>query len=235
MNKFMGLAVIILLCFSLNFMVEGREVIDFVPVVERIEDNDMVELRSLSEEFGWQLIFLSQEKSVVIKGNGGTLELGIDKEEFAGSKLDNKPLIQEGRTYIDFETVSILFEEMEVDNPPEFASYMVLEETDGERGSNFTGEINLFNFTGEEQVLNFSSGQKYDLFLLKDGKEVWRWSEGKMFTMALVEKKILPDERLKLPFDFEISEDLVSGDYILKGVITAVEGFEAGSREIKIK
>lgn len=53
------------------------------------------------------------------------------------------------------------------------------------------------NIHKEAARLQFSSGQKYDIEIRqgKDGKgkRVWLWSEGKMFTQALVDMPLAPN------------------------------------------
>ena len=42
-----------------------------------------------------------------------------------------------------------------------------------------TAHMRLYNFTSESIRLNFGSGQRYDLYLLQDDEEIWRWSDDK--------------------------------------------------------
>jgi hypothetical protein len=51
------------------------------------------------------------------------------------------------------------------------------------------------NRTQSDMVLRFSSGQQFDFWAEKDGKEVWRWSRGKMFTQALTSTTLRPGEK----------------------------------------
>jgi len=52
------------------------------------------------------------------------------------------------------------------------------------------------NTTSSTQALTFPSGQSYDLTITGNGKDIWRWSVGKMFTMAIVHREIPPGESL---------------------------------------
>ncbi|WP_100404923.1 BsuPI-related putative proteinase inhibitor [Bacillus solitudinis] len=57
--------------------------------------------------------------------------------------------------------------------------------------------LELKNETGQEAAVDFSSGQTYELVLTnQEGEEVYRFSEGKMFTMALVHKKVAEGESI---------------------------------------
>jgi hypothetical protein len=42
--------------------------------------------------------------------------------------------------------------------------------------------------------VTFPSGQDYDFVVLQDGREVWRWSEDRMFTQALREERLAAGE-----------------------------------------
>lgn len=54
-----------------------------------------------------------------------------------------------------------------------------------ERGQGVTMGINVQNNTGREETLRFPSGQRYDFWITEDDREVWRWSEGMLFTQAV--------------------------------------------------
>lgn len=50
--------------------------------------------------------------------------------------------------------------------------------------------INLQNNSGRDETLRFSSGKRYDFYVTKDGREVWRWSQGRAFIQALTTEVI---------------------------------------------
>jgi len=56
--------------------------------------------------------------------------------------------------------------------------------------------LSVTNTGDETQTLTFSSGQRYDFVVSRSGGEVWRWSTGKFFTMALGSLKLAPGETL---------------------------------------
>jgi len=64
--------------------------------------------------------------------------------------------------------------------------------------------------------VTFNSGQSYDFRLLNsEGKELWRWSSGRMFAMVIIEKELGPDGwtfREKIPLSAEGS-NLAPGRY----------------------
>lgn len=48
----------------------------------------------------------------------------------------------------------------------------------------------------EASVIRFHSGQMYDFVISKDGREVWRWSTGRMFHQAFHSRTIEPGQLL---------------------------------------
>ena len=69
---------------------------------------------------------------------------------------------------------------------PEVAFGLSLDRAVYAPGANLTARITLRNSQSEPLRMVFSSGQTYDL-VIRDGKgqEVWKWSTGRVFTMAL--------------------------------------------------
>jgi hypothetical protein len=50
--------------------------------------------------------------------------------------------------------------------------------------------LGLLNNSGREADLRYPSGQHYDFWVTRGGREVWRWSSGRAFTMAIVPEKL---------------------------------------------
>ncbi|GAE25236.1 intracellular proteinase inhibitor [Halalkalibacter wakoensis JCM 9140] len=79
-----------------------------------------------------------------------------------------------------------------------------------------------------QATIDFSSGQKYEIvFIDQDGNEVYRYSDGRMFTMALVHESFEPGETMT--FEEEIAlEDIPKGVYTVEVqlVLAAIDGEE---------
>lgn len=45
--------------------------------------------------------------------------------------------------------------------------------------------LRLVNNSGRAETLRFPTGQRYDFWITRDGREVWRWSDGLVFTQAV--------------------------------------------------
>lgn len=54
--------------------------------------------------------------------------------------------------------------------------------------------LQVTNVKDRPVVLDFTSGQEYDFAVLQEGREVWRWSAGRMFTQALRADTLAPGE-----------------------------------------
>ncbi len=81
-------------------------------------------------------------------------------------------------------------------------------------------DFELFNHFTKNQNLIFGSGQSYELTIHDEkGKEVYRYSDGKAFTMALVMKSIDPGESLKWQDTWNLKDK--EGNLLTKGNYTA--------------
>lgn len=73
-------------------------------------------------------------------------------------------------------------------------------------------EIKLKNISSEDIKLTFTSGQVFDLKLLKDGKEIYFWSSDKSFIAMISETELKAGE--EMVFDVTFNElPLEKGEY----------------------
>lgn len=81
--------------------------------------------------------------------------------------------------------------------------------------------LEVINRSPESVRLTFSTGQRFDLSLENaSGREVWRWSDGRLFIQALGEEVLKPSPGA-LRFDATIPAPRGQGRYTLHGQITA--------------
>jgi len=78
--------------------------------------------------------------------------------------------------------------------------------------------------------LFFTSGQKFDIFIRDaSGREIWRWSKGKAFTMALEEIQVEPGGEKKFSAQWlqldSAGKIVPPGDYLVAAKCMA-KGFE---------
>lgn len=86
-------------------------------------------------------------------------------------------------------------------------------------------QLILFNHTESAVTLHFNSAQRFD-FLIEDGdgREVFRWSDGKFFAQVLGSETIGPSRR-QLHYEADSTDALPSpGEYTVRGLIVAREG-----------
>lgn len=81
------------------------------------------------------------------------------------------------------------------------------------------------NATPETVDLEFRSGLVADFAVFDDGEEVWRFSDGKMFTQALQSETLAPGETFTYPAKWE---EPVPGEYeVIATLQTRNTGVEA--------
>lgn len=75
------------------------------------------------------------------------------------------------------------------------------------------------------RTLNFRSSRRYDFVVTQAGKEIWRWSAGKMFAQMLGTLKVEPGETLKYTETWNQVDDrgrrVPPGEYKVTATLTA--------------
>ena len=78
----------------------------------------------------------------------------------------------------------------------------------------------VFNHTPDPVRIDFTSGQRYDVVIEDDsGNEVWRWSGGRMFTMAMGQETLGPGNP-RLIYEIEYADRLEPGRYKIIGILS---------------
>ncbi len=192
-----------------NIWLQQRGVESNKMKIYNFEDREMLQLRDLAEEYGWSLYYNSPAKEIRLSNEMNSTILGL-----SGEQNDSIELI-DGRTYISIETASDLFNRL--NEGDDLLSSLYTKQREYMPGESITAHIRVYNLSAESIKLDFSSGQRYDLYLLKDNEEIWRWSNGRYFTMALVQKELKPGEKLAYDVEIDPDFDLNPGEYILSG------------------
>ena len=82
-------------------------------------------------------------------------------------------------------------------------------------------EFRLFNYTNSPIGLQYTSSQRFDFVIRdKDDREIWRWSNDKMFAQRISEKVLGPQNR-EMAFETRFGGRLEKGSYKLTGISTA--------------
>jgi hypothetical protein len=94
----------------------------------------------------------------------------------------------------------------------------------------------LLNTSTTPVRMTFNTGQTFDLVLSRDGQAVWRWSADKLFTQAIQEKNLAPQEFIYevLLLDPEVTAPLAAGEYELEIRITAAQ-FRGFSKSVPLQ
>ena len=81
--------------------------------------------------------------------------------------------------------------------------------------------FHITNNAPKRLEINFPSGQTHDIVVLDSaGREVWRWSEGKMFTQSLQNKVLEANE--KLTYEASWKTDSPRGKYVAVAQLMSV-------------
>ncbi|MGD7052953.1 BsuPI-related putative proteinase inhibitor [Sutcliffiella horikoshii] len=83
----------------------------------------------------------------------------------------------------------------------------------------------LFKVTNDQEEdaeIQFSSGQEYDYVVYDEsGSEVKRYSEGMMYTQAIKEVVLAPEESLEYPISYnDLTASLPPGEYTIQFIFT---------------
>lgn len=95
--------------------------------------------------------------------------------------------------------------------------------------------LKIFNYIEEDITFHFNTSQKYD-FIIEDGegKEVWRWSEDRMFAMMLGEEVLGPTNP-EVTYIGEYTNNLSPGYYKITGIFVAQDRPMSGNVVIIVK
>ena len=80
--------------------------------------------------------------------------------------------------------------------------------------------LHVTNTSSRPVEFTFPSSQRYDFIVRRaGGEEVWRWSEGMMFTQAISRVTLAPDESWDMQAVWDASG--LTGEFVATGVVTA--------------
>lgn len=111
------------------------------------------------------------------------------------------------------------------------------------RGTLVGFSLTAHNTTQATQTLRFSSGQSFDITATPEAAKTekdagWRWSHGKIFTMALRTEKLAPGQAKTWTATWNQSDDqnvpLPRGKYTIAAWITANGGLKAAPATLEL-
>lgn len=214
------LIIAILFAFNDNLGAAGDN--DYITLQPHIIDNqEMFQLKELAAQYQWLLGYNAESRSIYINTRGEQLSFSLEEGVIDGNPLPVAPAIYQGRTYLSIEAVRTVLQTVLTEDLPSMIGGLYTDADNYSEGEIITTHLRLYNISQESVFLNFGSGQSYDLALLQNDEEVWRWSEGRFFTMALIRREL--ESGNKLVYDVEIEEEIKPGEYTLVGEIATVE------------
>lgn len=80
--------------------------------------------------------------------------------------------------------------------------------------------LQVTNTTAQPLALDFRSGQRFDFVVEHAGAEVWRWSEGRMFTQALATESLPAGSTLTYSAPWGPAP-AASGEFTVRGILSA--------------
>ena len=100
-------------------------------------------------------------------------------------------------------------------------------------GRPVTLTLEATNLAASSADLLFGSGQSFDIFITDRHKlEVWRWSRGRVFTMAVRHVGLAPGQSLKFTATWKPAK---AGKYFLHGRLTSARPLDSPKRTIIIR
>jgi hypothetical protein len=113
-----------------------------------------------------------------------------------------------------------------------------------ERSSYKVGEavpltFSVTNTQTSSRILKFASGQEFDIEISRDGREVWRWSNGKMFPQMVRILPLGPGEVLQFKETWDQQDNeghlLAPGDYMATAYLKLMGAEQPVAPSLKIK
>lgn len=102
-------------------------------------------------------------------------------------------------------------------------------------GEAITFTLRVVNETSKSVRLSFLTSQRFDL-VIKDqhGREVWRWSTGRLFLQVLGAETLEPSGG-EFRAQVKVKEKFLPGSYEVTGIIPAQEGTLSGRTTLVIR
>ncbi|CAN5631215.1 hypothetical protein BH23GEM3_BH23GEM3_17410 [soil metagenome] len=82
--------------------------------------------------------------------------------------------------------------------------------------------LQVTNASERPVQLTFSSGQSFDFIVLREEREVWRWSNDQMFTQAIREETLAPGETRSYDAIWNPPAG-TRGEFTVRGLLTVQE------------
>lgn len=231
---------------ALGVEVNGQKLVTDVPPVI-VKGRMLLPLRVLGKALGAQVTWdaatqkatVKKEQTELVFSPGGT-EFRVNGQK---AKLDVAPRLQQGRMLIPGRILAeklgfrVFYhqagQEVSIDNRP---AEQLLKPTVSWQAANDKSIRFILKIKNEARVpvvLNFNDGQDFDAVITRNAKQVYRWSDGKVFTAALRDVEYRPGEERQFTWEWKPGED---GKYLLEIYYLGIErGKPVLKQEIEVK
>lgn len=106
-------------------------------------------------------------------------------------------------------------------------------------GDPVTMTLSVKNVGNASKKLDFPSGQRYDFTVTRGGKEIWRWSAGRMFIQAFTSLTLVPGETANFKETWQQvdskGQQVAPGDCEIVGTLAAKSMSKSTVGPVKIK
>ena len=119
---------------------------------------------------------------------------------------------------------------------PELTATLEVKDPTIGRGKTFT--LKVCNTTSGDVKRSFGTSQRYDFEVSKDGKLVWRWSDGMMFSQVLGEETWKAKECKSWSADWNATnsagQPVAMGDYSAVGILKSQPELRTASQKVSV-
>ena len=214
---------------------------DFNIHTEEVTSQTLLPMQQFREE-GLQIIRVD-EKRIALMYENNVLLVNTEKKEAIlngeSEELSRKPQLINNDLLIPFNLAREFLtpaeeEDEKVEERSEERMFVAPEYTEVPADAEeLEVSIILSNPTDRAQRYTFNSGQKFDLELIdQNGRTVYHWSRGQMFTQAIEHLTLEPGEKEEWQVKIPV-EGLSSGEYTLEAYLTDRERSQR-AEEVKI-
>ncbi|MFW5992319.1 MAG: BsuPI-related putative proteinase inhibitor [Halanaerobiaceae bacterium] len=249
-NKFLLAVITLLVIFSITFTLMAEDFfvnekkLNFDITPDKITEDTLIPLEKMQEIIQFRMIKLSPAKTAICYDQEYyIINLDTKKVQSGSRSYSLKPEPREINGYLllplSFFTgilnIEVNYDSSQSEVEEDIMLTLKLEKDTFESGENIEGKLVLENKSDEPRNFTFSSSQKYDFIIEdKEGKQVKKWSDGRMFAQVITEMMLEPGTEKSFTEEISIS-DLREGIYYLYGLLPAEEEIVSEKKEIRIE
>lgn len=204
---------------ALGVEVNGQKLVTDVPPVI-VKGRMLLPLRTVGKALGAQVTWDAANRKATIKKEGMQLVFSPGSTDFLVNgqkdKLEVAPRVERGRMLVPGRILAeklgfrVFYHqsghEVSIDNRPAglFLKPAVSWQAADDKSIKFI--LKIKNEARIPIMAHFNDGQNFDVVITRDGKQVYRWSEGYAFTAALRDVEYRPGEEKQFTWEWKPGE-----------------------------